>query len=430
MKRFRGSGWICSLLLGGVLAIPHIAVAGTPTMTIDGVSVNLTSITCTDTGYNSCWSIPGTAGTGTQIGQWMVADVSTTNKARVLINDVSTVGSIDAMKLTGVTFKPVVTSGTKQTAIVITNVFNAGGGNPTGDYIWAMGVGGYFKPPLSENVVGDRLQSAATGNFGNLGTNVAMGTIDTGVFTTATLNGVSTSITKSIPASTVEPACDMGGGLCFPTITYTFTITVAGQDQLVLNDSAIYAGGTCRETEPPPSVPPGTPDTLPVGPVCKGFQSQVNQVIHHDELDSIKSAKAAGAVVAQTCTTACGTGTITINKQVSESPDGTFGFDTTGEDLQAFSLTTPGSTATQVFNNVSTGPLAGSRTITETVFPTVPVGLVWILDSVTCTNTGGENTTSWSELRDIENILIGVTISNVADNDSLTCTFVNTLLSL
>ena len=428
MRRRERVGIVSSLLIVGVVGglMAPLPSEAAPTLTVDGVNVGLTQITCTDTGYNSCWSISGTAGTGRQIGAWMVADVSATNKARVLINDVSTVGSLDAMKLTGVTFSPVVLSGTKTTTAVVRNTYNAGGGNPTGNYSWAMGMGGYFDPPSNENVVGNRLKLNATGTFPDT---VTLGALDTGSFTTSTIVNVNGSVTRSLAAKLVKSACNTGSSRCAPTITYTFTITVAGGDKLVLNDSVIGGGGTCREEEPPPSVPPGTPDTLPVGPVCRGFENQVNQLIHRDLLDSIKSAKAAGAVVSEQCVGACGTGTIIIVKELGEgSPDGTFGFSGTGEDIPAaFDLTTP-STASVTFNNLSTGLIGGTRTISETVFPSTDAYHYWNLDQVNCVNTGGANLAAWSELHaGSEGPLVGVTVTNLADNDTLTCTFTNSL---
>jgi hypothetical protein len=422
MKRLLGLVYLFALLLGVALAMPNLLEAA-PTLTIDGISAGTLAQTTCPTGYNSCWLIPGTIGTGRQIGNWMVADVSSTNRARVLINDVGTVGSVDALKLTGVTLTPIVVSGTKTATVVIRNQYTAG--QPKGDYKWAMGMGGYFDPPTTENVVGDRLRLLGTGDF--LGS-VTMGTLDTGSFTTSTILNVNGSVTRSLSAITVKPACDTGGGFCRPTIAYTFTITANGQDKLVLNDSVIGAGGTCREEGSPSDVPPGTPDPLPPVPTCKAVENQVNQVIHKDMLDSIKSAKAAGAVVAETCVGACGNGTIIIQKAVATGdPDGTFGFHGTGEDMPtAFDITTTSGAGSRTFSNVATGLTGGQRTIEEIVFPDeTGTGAAWILDSVTCTNTGGANSTAWSSIFDDGEALTGVTVSNLADADTLTCIFTN-----
>ena len=421
MKRKWTFAFLCGLLIVGVVITPVHSDAA-PTLTIDGVSAGTLQQTTCPTGFNSCWLIPGTTGTGRRIGNWMVADVSTTNKARVLINDVGTVGSVDAMKFTGVTLTPIVISGTKTTSVVIRNTFTAG--QPKGDYKWGMGMGGYFDPPATENVVGDRLRLAATGVFPD---SINMGTLDTGTFTTPTLFNVNGSVTRSLSATTVKSACDTGGGFCRPTITFTFTDTDAGWDRLFLNDSMIAAGGTCREDESPSDVPLGPPDPLPPILSCRAVENLINQVILKDMLDSIKSAKAAGAVVSETCVGGCGNGTIRIQKSFvnSGTPDGTFGFHGTGEDIPtAFVITTAGGTGSITFNNLATDLAGGQRTIEEIVFPDeTGTGAIWILESVSCKT---ENkATTWSALHDDREALIGVTVSNLANADTLICTFTN-----
>jgi hypothetical protein len=152
-------------------------------------------------------------------------------------------------------------------------------------------------------------------------------------------------------------------------------------------------------------------------------------------LDSIKSAKEAGAVVAETCTSGCGNGTIIIQKslQTSGTPNGTFGFSATGEDMNPASFNlTPGTGMGQetiTFNNVATGTGGGSRTILETVFPDeTGTGFEWNLDSVSC-NT--ENSaTIWNQAFDSGEDLVGITVDNLADNDTLTCIFTNDRLPI
>jgi len=424
MKRKWTVAFLCGLFIVGVVITPVHSDAA-PTLIIDGVPAGTLQQTTCPTGFNSCWLIPGTTGTGRRIGNWMVADVSTTNKARVLINDVGTVGSVDAMKFTGATLTPIVMSGTKTTTVVIKNTFTAG--QPKGDYKWGMGMGGYFDPPATENVVGDRLRLAATGVFPDSRT---MGTLDTGTFTTPTLFNVNGSVTRSLSATTVKTACDTGGGFCRPTITFTFTDTDAGWDRLFLNDSMIAAGGTCREEGSPSDVPLGPPDPLPPILSCRALENLINQVIHKDMLDSIKSAKAAGAVVAETCAGACGNGTIIITKALATGdPDGTFGFHGIGEDTSTdFDITTAGGTGSITFKNLATDLAGGQRTIEEIVFPDeTGTGAIWILESVSC-NTKNE-LTKWSKLLDDREALIGVTVSNLANADTLTCIFTNNRLS-
>ena len=341
----------------------------------------------------------------------------------MLINDVGTVGSVDAMKFTGATLTPILL-GTKTTTIVIRNYYSAG--QPKGDYKWGMGMGGYFDPPATENVVGDRLRLGATGVFPD---SRSMGTLDTGTFTTPTIFNVNGSVTRSLSATTVKSACDTGGGFCRPTVTSTFTLTGVGQDKLVLNDSVIAAGGTCREEGSPSDVPLGPPDPLPPVLSCRAVENLINQVIHNDMLDSIKSAKAAGAVVADvagTCAGACGNGTIIITKALATGdPDGTFGFHGTGEDTSTdFDITTDRGKGSITFKNLATDKAGGQRTIEEIVFPDeTGTKAIWILEFVSCKT---ENkATTWSALRDDRQALIGVTVSNLANADTLTCTFTN-----
>ena len=153
MRRLRWVRLVCSLLfvgvLGGLMApLPSKALnSQQPTVTIAGSTVIMTRIpnvnnACPspDTAYNSCWSIP----TGTY-GGWTVGHYNaTSNKARVLINDASAAGSLDSMKMTGITFTPIVlelTTSTKVTHAIITHIFNEGGGNIAGDYTMGLGAG-------------------------------------------------------------------------------------------------------------------------------------------------------------------------------------------------------------------------------------------------------------------------------------------------
>ena len=245
MRSLRGVGVLFSLLIGGVLGglMAPLPSAAAPTLTIDGVAVGLTQITCADTGYNSCWSLNGTS--PRTFGVWKVGDASGTNKARVLMNDVSTAGSVDSMKLTGATFTPVVAAGTKVTNAILTNTYNqVTGGNPAGDYSWSMAQGGYFDPLSTENVVGNRLKLTGTGTAS--GVTFPLGVLDTGILTSPTVLNLIGYVTKSKAASVVKPACNTGSNRCAPTIKYDYEITVVGLDTLYLTDSVFGCGGTCR----------------------------------------------------------------------------------------------------------------------------------------------------------------------------------------
>ena len=127
------------------------------------------------------------------------------------------------------------------------------------------------------------------------------------------------------------------------------------------------------------------------------------------------------------CVGGCGNGTIRIQKSFinSGTPDGTFGFHGTGEDIPtAFVITTAGGTGSITFNKLATDLAGGERTIEEIVFPDETVtGAIWILKYVSC-NTKNE-LTKWSKLLDDRQALIGVTVSNLANADTLICTFTN-----
>ncbi len=258
MDYFRRMGMLLSLLLGG--AMGHLTtplLSHALTVTIDGRAVQLAPTTASppcSTGYNLCAFIP--AGT---YGRLAVADVSSSNRARIMIGDNSTAGSLDLMKLTGIKFTPVgVTAGTTTTTtatIVVTHTYNAGGGNPAGDYAWGYGMAGYLDPPTNENIVGDQLKQTGQGNFAGKIAPLGLG-LDTGKFATPTTLNLNGSVTKSRAATVVMPACNTGSNRCAPAITQTFTLTMTGADTLVLSDSVIAAGGTCRQAEAVIPIPP------------------------------------------------------------------------------------------------------------------------------------------------------------------------------
>ena len=139
MRYLRWVGLVCSLLFVGVLGGLMVAVpaeAGNPTLTIDGLTVSLTQggPGCgNDTGFingsnsvlNSCYSIAGTNTTTDstrsqtlRVGNWYIGDYTTTNQARVLINDTAT--GTDNMKLTGVTFSSAINTSTTTNTVSTT----------------------------------------------------------------------------------------------------------------------------------------------------------------------------------------------------------------------------------------------------------------------------------------------------------------------
>lgn len=485
MKSLRGIGLACSLLfvgvLGGLMA-PLSSEAGNPTLTIDGVPVALVSIPCgTDTAYNSCWKIPAGTYNGGSSGGWTVGDVSSSNQARVLIGDKSTVGSVDSMKMTGVKFKPIVAAGAPGRTVhaIVQNVYNVGGGNLSGDYQWSMAQGGQFDPPSTENIVGNRLKLTGTGTAS--GVSFALGVLDTGTFTSSTIPNVIGYVTKSKPASVVKANCNTGSNKCAPTIKYDYEITVVGADELFLTDSVAGDGGPCYK---------GLKlvlakiidhifdhfdnlkdDEHPLG--CQKFAAALN-VITQDHVDKIVQAGiASGGVAAETCLGAC----IVINKTTdpeltlssSETP-ATFGFTVTGSVINNFTLTTDGGMGgeTITFSGLADGA-ASARAITETGFPFVSDSesaggdgdhdKFWWTRDVNCVsanNPGGVSAepplTTWTTVVptfatvntnraalgnndplptfEIDALRQGsVTVTNLAAGDTLTCTFVNRLFN-
>lgn len=372
MRSLRWFGLVPSLLfagvLGGLLApLPSEAL----TVTIDGspVQIATTSAACIP-GYNLCSFI-----TPRQYGNWIVGDASTTNRARIMIGDNSAANSLDLLKMTGITFTPVVPAGTKiTTTVVVTHTYNAGGGNPQGNYSWGYGMSGYFDPPgpnaPDENVVGDRLQQSGRGNFGGTFTNVQLGSgIDTGFLATPSAKNLSGSISRTSAATVVQPNCNTGNARCAPTITQTFTITAVGPDKLVMTDSMIAAGGTCRAVdEVIPIAPhlyalmlkldPNAPNDInqlsawlkkmgekylnkpiqkkllaflireldkwlaaTVPGTCPEIEGEIEEVLLDDEEAELVAAQAAGAVPALPG------GTITITKNTNQATEDTFTFD-------------------------------------------------------------------------------------------------------
>ncbi|MBX3304296.1 MAG: C-type lectin domain-containing protein, partial [Nitrospira sp.] len=168
----------------------------------------------------------------------------------------SAANSLDLLKLTGITFEPVVTAGTKTMRVVVTHTYNAGGGNPAGNYSWGYGMAGYLDPPSNENIVGDQLQQSGEGTFASPPVRLGLG-LDTGKLATPSTNNLNASVTRSRAAVVVMPACNTGSNRCAPTITQTFTLTVVGKDKLVLSDSLIAAGGTCQAITQAIPIPPG-----------------------------------------------------------------------------------------------------------------------------------------------------------------------------
>lgn len=498
MRRLRWVRLVCSLLfvgvLGGLMApLPSKALnSQQPIVTFQGssssVNISMTRIpnvnnVCPgDTAYNSCWLItPNTYGSGND--QWTVGHYNAaSNKARVLINDSSAAGSRDAMKMTGITFKPMVpgtAASPRVLHVIITHTFNEGGGNISGDYQWALAQGGQFDPDSNENVIGDRLKLTGTGSGSGIA-NFALGVLDTGSFTTSTILDKVGYVTKSKAASVVKPACNTGSGRCAPIIKYDYEITDVGDDQLQLSDSVTGVGGVCYKglklkllkliDHIFDQFDHLADDEHPMG--CTKFAEGLNAEVQAAVAAIVTEGTAVGGVAVETCEGAC----IVINKTVDpdlntgEGPV-TFGFTGAGAGITNFTLTTDGiGGESTTFSGLVAG--ASVRTITETGFPYVPDTFdgvppaesdhdsFWWTHTVSCEsannsepgNTSGP--TTWTtfaptfndvhanrsalgndnplpEDLPIPEIAISrqgyVTVTNLAANDTLTCTFENRL---
>jgi hypothetical protein len=379
------------------------------------------------------------------------------------------------MKMTGITFTPVVpgtAASPRVLHVIITHMFNEGGGNISGDYQWAMAQGGQFDPPSTENVIGNRLKLVANGSGSGI-TNFSVGTLDTGTFTTSSIPNKVGYVTKSNTASSVKPACNTGSGRCAPTIKYDYEITVVGLDQLQLSDSVSGNGGVCYKGAKLlllklidhifDKFDHLADDEHPLG--CKKFAQGLNEQTQASVDAIVLTGIASGGVAVETCLGAC----IVINKTVD--PDlnvpgqATFGFTGTGAGISNFTLTTDGVGGEST--NFS-GLVAGEseRTITETGFPFVSDAEAdggdgdhdkfWWTHTVSCVSTNNPapgNTTGptlWTTyaptfatvnanraaLGNNDPLPTGetaalrqgkVVVSNLAAGDTLTCTFDNRL---
>lgn len=489
-------GLVSTLLIGGVLGgllgpLPSEAA----TMTFDGATITLSDTvgtgagqkyTC-EPGYSSCWYLTSSATTTRSIagpsGTWTVANISTTNRARVRINDVGGTPStnLDKMNLTGIKITPPANTAGKTLNIVLKHTYVNGQGS--GGYFWSMGVTGQFNP--SPATTGDILQNQflliGKGQFRTPdGTPdpKEIGRLDKGPFRSPTAAGDIGVVTQSVPSTVVKQSCNSDStGFCKPEITYTYTIKFFGADTLSLTDSLIGAGITCTDAEQDPDIPrillflmrlvdpqgvlptkiSGLNDWIDamavkyrlnpqqlakvekvkvalakwlLGQTCAG-KPQV--VVNADAASGVAAGLAAGGKLVTTCsdTNTCGTGTIVIRKTLSPDVIANFGFTGTGSGITDFGILTDQEVCSegcffegsQTFTRLQTGAVGGSRTITETSFPGPPEGYSsWELQSVDCD--GGEGQVSNLHTGG-EGPLVGIQVNYLNENQTLTCTFHN-----
>ena len=256
-------------------------------------------------------------------------------------------GSVDSMKLTGITFTPV-NAGTQTTTAVLVHTFNEGGGNAKGPFYWAMSQGGHYDPPSGQKMYNDRLTLTGTSTVGSLGV------INVGPITSPdAINLIGTISKNNLAAKLINSACDTGGSRCAPRVTYSYAITSIDFDVLLLTDSLVGCGGTCDEGD-------GTNKLLPCAaflPICE------DQITAAGRAD-LNAGFAAGGV--EVCDGDC---IVTIvkatpsNKGAGLTVDfsATGHFDATGSGVTPFSITTnEDGIGYHTFKDLVTGPTVGA----------------------------------------------------------------------
>lgn len=446
------------------------------TVQIDtNTDVDVFPYTC-ESGYSLCAYLinpsTGTAPRSRTIGGWVVSDQTSTNRARVRIQDLGGTGgntSIDKMNITGVKFTPVA-SGTVTTHVKISHTYSTG--QAAGDYHFGFGVTGVFDPPGTTTVVGDHFIVTGTGTF-NSGTDiVGLGTIDRGSFSISPGNGLNGDITGTIPTRSVKNPCNTNNtNVCTPTIAYDLQITSVGLDALVLSDSGIACGI---------SVPAGEDCTQkPAGAVCRQLK-KCGAVLTDD---ARKGSNSPTCIDTDTCGNivinktiaefyefggsgsgggACGQGGLCPNTPIvlSVNQTQTFNFDGTGFGIYPFdiSITDVVPTGSQSLNFLDT--TSDTRIIRETGFPAAffppttcsPANpcfndVYWYTKAVVCTPASGGPEgfvyTPVSGLKNLNQNLDGtlqrsgyVEVTSLGVNPAggpvvqLTCTFVNGIFEL
>lgn len=100
--------------------------------------------------------------------------------------------------------------------------------------------------------------------------------------------------------------------------------------------------------------------------------------------------------------------------------DDTFGYTTTGNGLSSFNITTNNNTGGKDFANLTPGSNGGSRSITETSITG------WDLTGLGCDSTQRDNQDNPLSTFSVNPSTGVVTVSNLVENDLVTCTYTNT----
>jgi hypothetical protein len=406
---------------------------------------------------------------------YRIQNVPNSTGARLRIGDFA---GQDKMSIAGMQLVPDSTTSpgaTEQHVIKITTTKTFDGplnvGN-AGTYRYALRTGGQFKAAPGQVVVNDSVRYEGIGTFSaslvnrqilsaNAPNNVAL---SLSVAAPPTASNVSFSGSTNSQLGQVDPTypqftCNNGAGACKPAITHTLTVTLKGPDTFVLTGGSDGFGALCSQTlsskqeklvnflkrlvavlEFFENRRPGPNPRLrsvidrinafllsinngePTDPECPGATLIALDMAIHSAIDA-QAAINDGAAAAVP-----GTGTIVLVKRTSDGSVQKFDFEGSGNGIPpTFDITTdsegcdgPCGTGSTAFSGLTTEGLGGSREIRETGLPED-----WSLTSVSCTSEVGEGT-SWQQLYDNgEGPLVGVTVINLANNDTLTCTFDN-----
>jgi hypothetical protein len=483
MRSIRWVGLVYCLVIVGVLGglmapLPSQADPPMPTLTIDGVTINNliyygdgcgTGTTPAarqaapfDTAYNACWSIPNASGGvlfispslvtteaqrtgGRLVGQWYISSYSSTNKARVLIYDVSSGSNPDGMKLSGTSITP--TAGgaaTRITDVILINTFNQpDGGNLKGNYSWAMSQGGHIDPfPNTETMVGSGVRLSGTIQKVD-NTNIGNGDLGflekynplAGPTGPANINGSLTeskastkvknndNVTNAICHTNTVTRNGVPVDLCAPKITLTWHVTIKGLDRFNLTDSLVGCPGSCNAGEEPICDPSegeeGGLGCLPsceqILAICDG-DGEAPGIIPTSVQADVDEGIAVGAVEA------CGAAGGCILNMVKATPAKigaalTVPFIADGPGVVSpFSvLTNADGIGGHNTKDLATGHNVGTRTFT----PTTPSG--WELDGVSCVSSLIPTTSKWKKIG--SSFKTGLEVRELGVGDTLTCTW-------
>ena len=476
-KYLQQVGLVSTLLIGGALGglmapVPSEAAS----LSIDGVNIPLldtigtgegNKYTC-EAGYSSCWYITGsTTATRTiqgATGTWTLGNAATSNRARVRINDVggTPATNVDKMNLTGMILTPPANTDGKTTHIIINHTYSNGQGS--GNYQWGMGATGYFDPVGTDTVLNNKFVLTGKGKFFTPSTNdptgandpeLTIGKLDKGSFKSPTIAGTNGIVTQTVPVTTVKTGCNTdNSGVCRPTITYDFEVTVVGADALVLTDSVTCDGITCTDAELNPLIPKTLlflmklVDPKGVLPThISGLNAWIDQMavkynlnptqlaklekfkialfkwlasqtcagkvtteLAKDSASGVAAGVAAGGTLVTTCVDTNTCGTITISKNTSQTTSATFNFNISG--VPFGTETTSNSTVAISMGGLDTKTTtvtvdAGTYSVSEI---NIPDG--WTLLSNSFCTDGGEEP-------------FGTSNFTVPVGGNVTCTFTN-----